>query len=87
MRSVAAIAMIVAALASPSVPRATRDDVQSQELHAASVGVLIVQRGYDGAVESAGGVIAWQYTGSSMYLEWADTTSDGMFRNGFEGAE
>lgn len=82
MRTVAAIATIAAALATPSV--SPHDDMQSGESHAASV--LIVQRGYDGPVESAGVVIAWQYTGSSMYLEWADTTTDGVFRNGFEVA-
>lgn len=48
--------------------------------------VLIIEHAYDGPRESAGHVVRWQYTGGHMLLEWADTGTDGIFRNGFEGA-
>lgn len=60
--------------ASPDVPRETTQ-----------VDVLIVQRTYDGPIETAGVVNRWQYTNGTMYLEWTDTTTDGVFRNGFDG--
>lgn len=51
---------------------------------AAQPEVLIVQHGYDGTTEQAGTLIRWQYTGGRMLVEWSDTTTDGVFRNGFE---
>lgn len=47
--------------------------------------VLIVQHTYDGAIEQAGTLVRWQYTGDHMLVEWTDTTTDGIYRNGFEG--
>lgn len=46
--------------------------------------VLIVQHGYDGQIEQAGTLVRWQYTGGRMLVEWVDTTSDGIYRSGFE---
>lgn len=46
--------------------------------------VLLVQHAYDGPIEQAGVLVRYQYTGGHMLVEWADTTTDGIFRSGFE---
>lgn len=48
--------------------------------------VLIVERTYDGPRESAGHLARLQYTGGHLFVEWVDTTADGIFRDGFEDA-
>lgn len=52
----------------------------------ASPDVLLIQHGYDGQVEQAGTLVRWQYTGGHMLVEWIDTTTDGIYRNGFDPA-
>lgn len=48
--------------------------------------VLIVERTYDGPRESAGHLARMQYTGGHLFVEWVDTTADGIFHDGFEAA-
>lgn len=48
--------------------------------------VLVVERTYDGPVESAGHLARMQYTGGHLFVEWVNTTADGIFHDGFEGA-
>lgn len=51
---------------------------------AAQPELLLIEHTYDGTVERAGALIRWQYTGGRMLVEWSDTTTDGIFRSGFE---
>jgi hypothetical protein len=67
----AAAAVVTIVAAAPEAPQAQPS-------------VLIVQHAYDGPVESAGALVRWQYSGGSMLVEWIDTTTDGVFRAGFE---
>lgn len=52
----------------------------------AYVDLLLVEHTYDGPVERAGVLVRYQFTGAAMLVEWADTTTDGVFRSGFEQA-
>lgn len=71
---VSACALIAAALASEPPPA----------IAGAQVDLLLVEHTYDGPVERAGVLVHYQYTGGAMLVEWADTTTDGIFRAGFE---
>lgn len=71
IRAAAAAALTALFVAAPDAPRETPQ-------------VLIVQHAYPGPVESAGVLNRWQYSGGSMLVEWTDTTTDGVFRSGFE---
>lgn len=51
---------------------------------AATPDLLLIQHTYDGQTEQAGTLVAWRYTGGHMLVEWVDTTTDGVFRNGFD---
>ncbi len=52
--------------------------------------VLLVQHAYDGPLEQAARVSAWRYVpigtegAAAMHLDWVDTTTDGIYRGGFE---
>lgn len=53
---------------------------------AAQAELLLIERTYDGPVERAGVLLNYQYTSGAMLIEWADTTTDGIFRSGFEAS-
>jgi hypothetical protein len=52
--------------------------------------VMLVQHAYDGPIETAGRVGDWRYVPlgtegeTAMRLDWVDTTTDGIYRGGFE---
>lgn len=48
--------------------------------------VLIIQHAPDGPIEQAGTVVEFRYLGATMLVEWVDTTTDPIFRSGFEAA-
>lgn len=54
--------------------------------HAAGPDVLMIQHAPDGPIEQAGTVIEFRYLGATMLVEWVDTTTDPIFRSGFEAA-
>lgn len=76
VRASLALLLVIPVLAAEAPPAAP----------AAQPELLLVEHAYDGSVERVGALVRLQYTSSRMLIEWVDTTTDGVFRSGFEGS-